>query len=1033
MGKSIFGKSDARNGIYSVEEDPDSEDEVQPENEEHYEEFVAPERGRSSESKPPRFEVEKLRPFEVMFADEKSYSEPQRSGWTTSLMVLDLASDAWFKVDETSKTQHGKSFRDLMIKNGVHLLDYPRVVYTDGCGSMNILRDAAIKIGINHIFIPPHEQSLNEAERIADRAFAAARINMAATGALPTQFAMALDHVCYMKTRMATTASRNFLTPYEIIKGQTPNIMHCKPFFTKAYVTVPKDKRSTMIKKGLAHVRAESGRLVGYHDMWSTTAKVLLDGNRLVHSRNVSYDITDFGLKSTKAKPKPKSSKTLDSFEDFLTDHITGKTNAQDEENPLQYDNPLNQEGDSPYGSPGYSPWSSPADSGNESCEVRIEDFPLMPEDMESCEVDIESLPRTPQYGRGHREGRNTQNYQPHTAYTDVGGAPDYNPRSIFLATMEKLIRLDNKVDVFNAQLNKASKTLNEASTVPDVQGHLICGAELANHAQKDMNWKKALDSDHRDAALKALEDELTSLKEYILTELNESDPDWKLAVETATPGRLLLDIKRSGKYKVRGVEQGFRENLENTDGSDFNYYSNVVKFNAIRLALAKRRSQGEEMAIKDISVAFLQSDPYPDGKVKYISFKHPVTYKWLYYRQTGPIYGEASAPVRWENTVAPWIEEQGFIRGENERCVFHHPERDVLLLLYVDDIMVSGDPADVEWIFGLLEERFKCKDADKIEPGIINDYLGMQILAEDDMIYMSMQSYIENACDVLNITSKERSTPISEPVDTNSELLDSAGKKQFLTAVGMLGWLANTTRLDVSYAYSRVAQHSANPTKSALDTVYRIFQYLESSKTYCLASNLYGKDIDVNNAASNVNNNEQDLWRFFTDSDHAGNAEIQNRRRSQNGLVVTYNGCPILWQSKASSVTFANKDIGEAHADMSSGAVEIYAAGNATMDILGLSYVVEEMGMEFPRPFILEMDNEAARIFSNASAQKTKLKHIDCRQEWVRTLRNRNLLRPAHVPTEDNLADLMTKILDKKTFIGLRERCMQMKDFEDV
>ena len=93
-------------------------------------------------------------------------------------------------------------------------------------------------------------------------------------------------------------------------------------------------------------------------------------------------------------------------------------------------------------------------------------------------------------------------------------------------------------------------------------------------------------------------------------------------------------------------------------------------------------------------------------------------------------------------------------------------------------------------------------------------------------------------------------------------------------------------------------------------------------------------------------------------------------------------NGMPIMWQSKASSVAFATPRIGEAHADVSSAAAEIYAAANATMDILGLSYAIEEMGMEFPFPIILEMDNDAAKIFADNSAGKTKLKHIDCWQE---------------------------------------------------
>ena len=77
--------------------------------------------------------------------------------------------------------------------------------------------------------------------------------------------------------------------------------------------------------------------------------------------------------------------------------------------------------------------------------------------------------------------------------------------------------------------------------------------------------------------------------------------------------------------------------------------------------------------------------------------------------------------------------------------------------------------------------------------------------------------------------------------------------------------------------------------------------------------------------------------YGFYCDSDHAGNAEPQNRRRSQNGTIMTINGAPFAWQSKASSVTFDCEAIGEAHADMSSGAVEVYAAGNATLDILGI------------------------------------------------------------------------------------------------
>ena len=136
-------------------------------------------------------------------------------------------------------------------------------------------------------------------------------------------------------------------------------------------------------------------------------------------------------------------------------------------------------------------------------------------------------------------------------------------------------------------------------------------------------------------------------------------------------------------------------------------------------------------------------------------------------------------------------------------------------------------------------------------------------------------------------------------------------------------------------------------------------------------------------------------------------------------------NGAAVFWASKVSSVAFAHPDIGEAHADTSSGAAEVYGAANATYDILHLSYVVDEMGLPFPKPIKLEVDNTTAEAFVKNSAFKSKLKHIDARQEWVRVLRNKDILYAEHVDTNDNVADLMTKILPVGKFADLRSKIM--------
>ena len=66
-----------------------------------------------------------------------------------------------------------------------------------------------------------------------------------------------------------------------------------------------------------------------------------------------------------------------------------------------------------------------------------------------------------------------------------------------------------------------------------------------------------------------------------------------------------------------------------------------------------------------------------------------------------------------------------------------------------------------------------------------------------------------------------------------------------------------------------------------------------------------------------------------------------------------------------------------------------------------------------------------AAIAFANNSCFKSNLKHIDCRQEWVKILRDKEIITPEYIVTTENLADLFTKILPVKTFQYLCSKIM--------
>ena len=94
-----------------AEDEEGSDYEDAPTDEPDHSDWVAAVRGRATEAKPSRFNIGQLKPWEVMFADEKEFPTPQRGGTKTSFILLEMASDGWFFKAETSKTQHGDSFR----------------------------------------------------------------------------------------------------------------------------------------------------------------------------------------------------------------------------------------------------------------------------------------------------------------------------------------------------------------------------------------------------------------------------------------------------------------------------------------------------------------------------------------------------------------------------------------------------------------------------------------------------------------------------------------------------------------------------------------------------------------------------------------------------------------------------------------------------------------------------------------------------------------------------------------------------------
>ena len=91
-------------------------------------------------------------------------------------------------------------------------------------------------------------------------------------------------------------------------------------------------------------------------------------------------------------------------------------------------------------------------------------------------------------------------------------------------------------------------------------------------------------------------------------------------------------------------------------------------------------------------------------------------------------------------------------------------------------------------------------------------------------------------------------------------------------------------------------------------------------------------------------------------------------------------------------------------------------------MDILHLSYIADELGMQFPKPIKLQMDNTAAITISEKNGATKLTKHFDFAVHRLRDEVEHLRVKPLYVETYYQTADIFTKALDDTTFIRHRD-----------
>jgi Reverse transcriptase (RNA-dependent DNA polymerase) len=170
-----------------------------------------------------------------------------------------------------------------------------------------------------------------------------------------------------------------------------------------------------------------------------------------------------------------------------------------------------------------------------------------------------------------------------------------------------------------------------------------------------------------------------------------------------------------------------------------------------------------------------------------------------------------------------------------------------IIIAVYVDDLNIIVSPEEIKKIVKLLKNEFKMKDL-----GVTNLCLGLQIEHFHNDIFVHQSNYIQNMLKRFNMdkTHSPITPMIVRSLDVNKDPYRHRENNEkalgpevpYLSAIGVLMYLANNTRPDIAFSVNVLVRYSSDPTHRHWNIIKHVLCYLCGTRDMKLFYRKYTK-----------------------------------------------------------------------------------------------------------------------------------------------------------------------------------------------
>ncbi len=485
----------------------------------------------------------------------------------------------------------------------------------------------------------------------------------------------------------------------------------------------------------------------------------------------------------------------------------------------------------------------------------------------------------------------------------------------------------------------------------------------------------------------------------------------------------IFLTEKRDARIKARACANGSKQRLwmSKEDAS-----SPTVSQEAVMLTAAIEAHENREVAIVDIPNAFIQTDHKGEkvhmkirGKLAEILVSVAPKCHEPFVTQEGghtvlhvemlkALHGMLESPLLFHRKLKKDLESIGFKVNPCDPCVANKmiDGKQMTVTWHVDDLKVSHvDPKQVDMFVKWVTEKFGGIAPVKPSRGKVHDCLAMTLDCETPgEVKIGMKDCVTNMVDEFPGELMHRiRTPAAEhllQVNPKAERLPQEQAELFHTIVAKGLFLSKRARPDILPTIAFLCTRVKEPDVDDWKKLAGLITHLNNTKDDVLTLRIE----NLNTA----------VW--FADAAFA----VHKDMKSHTGGVMTMGKGAILSQSNKQKLN-----------TKSSTEAELVGADEITNLLLWTKHFLDEQGCKAEH--VLNQDNTSAIQLENNGRESAgrRSRHLDIRFFHIKDRIANGDLTVKFCPTDQMVADFMTKPLQAKKFKKFKKEIMNIKDWE--